>query len=263
VRHTAGVLMTSFQVILIISGNLSFLNWLTIVPCLACFDDTFWARFLPKFLVERARAAATRALPSPAGDFAAVALAFVVAILSISPVSNLVSPTQAMNASFDPLDLVNTYGAFGSVGQERFEIIFEGTYDLDAEVANWHEYEFVAKPGDPNRRPAIIAPYQPRIDWEIWFAAMSSPGNHPWTLHLIWKLLHNDPGTLSLLAKNPFPNEPPHFIRAELYRYRFTPPDKHDGTWWTRERVGSWLPPLSADHPEFRKLLQEAGWLRE
>ena len=257
----AGVLMVSFQVILIISGNLSFLNWLTIVPCLACFDDTFWAKFLPSFLVKRAREAATRAQPSPAGDFAAVALAFVVAILSIGPVSNLVSPSQAMNASFDPLDLVNTYGAFGSVGRERFEIIFEGTRDPSPESATWSAYEFVAKPGDPRRRPPFIAPYQPRIDWEIWFAAMSTPGNHPWTFHFIWKLLHNDPGTLSLLANNPFPDAPPRYIRGELYRYHFTPPGKNDGTWWTREPVGAWLPPLSVDHPEFRKILEAEGWL--
>jgi len=260
-RHVAGVLMAGFQVVLIISGNLSFLNWLTIVPCLACFDDTFWAKFLPRFFVERARAAAARAQPSSAVEFASVALAFIVCILSIGPVMNLLGEEQAMNRSFDPLDLVNTYGAFGAVGRERFEIIFEGTNDPSPASARWRAYEFVAKPGDPHRRPPIIAPYQPRLDWEIWFAAMSSPGNHPWTLHFIWKLLHNDKGTLSLLANNPFPTEPPRYIRAELYRYHFTPPDKNDGTWWTRERVGSWLPPLSADHPEFIKLLQAQGWL--
>lgn len=260
-RHVAGLFMAGFQVVLIISGNLSFLNWLTIVPCLACFDDTFWAKLLPNFLVQRARDAATRAQPSAAIDFAAVALAFIVCILSIGPVMNLLGEEQAMNRSFDPLDLVNTYGAFGAVGRERFEIIFEGTSDPSPENATWRAYEFVAKPGDPRRRPPIVAPYQPRLDWEIWFAAMSSPANHPWTLHFIWKLLHNDQGTLSLLANNPFPTEPPRYIRAELYRYHFTPPGKNDGTWWTRERVGSWLPPLSIDHPEFRKLLQAEGWL--
>ena len=263
-RHVAGVLMAGFQGVLIISGNLSFLNWLTIVPCLACFDDTFWARFLPRPLVVRAKAAGDAAAsrtPSPAAEFAAVALAFVVAILSIEPVMNLISPGQVMNTSFNRLNLVNTYGAFGTVGRERFEIIFEGTLDASPDNATWREYEFVAKPGDPRRRPPIIAPYQPRIDWQIWFAAMSTPQQYPWTLHFTWKLLHNDAGTLSLLANNPFPAEPPRFIRAELYRYRFTPPDKDDGTWWTRERVGTWLPPLSVDHPEFRRILEAEGWL--
>ncbi|HSI14403.1 MAG TPA: lipase maturation factor family protein, partial [Chthoniobacter sp.] len=126
-RHAAGVLMAGFQVVLIISGNLSFLNWLTIVPCLACFDDTFWARLLPRALVQRAEAAGDAAAlrpSSPAAEFAVVALAFVVAILSIEPVTNLISPGQVMNTSFNRLNLVNTYGAFGTVGRERFEIVF-------------------------------------------------------------------------------------------------------------------------------------------
>jgi hypothetical protein len=257
----AGLLMISFQATLVISGNLSFLNWLTIVPCLACLDDGFWALVLPKFLVRRAQAASARALPSNAMEFAAVALALVVGLLSIQPVMNLFSERQQMNASFDPLDLVNTYGAFGSVGRERFEIIFEGTRDRSPDNATWHAYEFVAKPGDPQRRPPFIAPYQPRLDWEIWFAAMGSYEQYPWTLHFVWKLLHNDSGTLSLLAGNPFPGEPPRYIRAQLYRYRFTRPDEHDGTWWHRELVGPWLPALSAENADFRRVLALEGWL--
>ena len=259
-RHIAGLLMASFQIILIISGNLSFLNWLTIVPCLACFDDTIWRPFLPRFLVERARLAASRAQHSTALEFATVALALVIGILSIEPVMNLISPGQVMNTSFNRLSLVNTYGAFGSVGRERFEIIFEGTHDASPEGAAWREYEFKDKPGDPRRRPPIVAPYQPRLDWQIWFAAMASPREYPWTLHFIWKLLHNDEGTLSLLANNPFPNEPPRYIRAELYRYRFTRPDEADGSWWKRERVGQWLPPLSADNPDLLQFLKAEGW---
>src|SRR5947207_1630468 len=132
-----------------------------------------------------------------------------------------------------PLDRVNTYGAFGSVGRERDEIIFEGTEDsVITGDTKWKEYEFKAKPGDPNRRPPFVAPYQPRIDWQIWFAAMASPEEYPWTLHFVWKLLHNDPGTLSLLANNPFPNAPPHYIRAPLYRYRFAPIGEKE--WWKR-----------------------------
>jgi hypothetical protein len=260
-RHVAGVLLAGFQVVLIISGNLSFLNWLTIVPCLACFDDTFWARLLPRWFVQRARQAAESAQPSSAQEFAAVALAVVVALLSIDPVVNLISPGQVMNTSFNRLNLVNTYGAFGSVGRERSEIVFEGTFSPSPESAEWREYEFPAKPGDPRRCPAIIAPYQPRLDWQIWFAAMATPRDYPWTLHFAWKLLHNDAGTLSLLANNPFPNEPPRYIRAVIYRYRFTRPDEADGTWWKRERLGLWLPPLSADQPDLRRFLEAQGWL--
>jgi len=260
VRHVAGLLLVSFQAFLICSGNLSFLNWLTIVPCLACFDDSFWAWLLPRWLGERARRAAAQARPSEAQKITVLGFAFVVAVLSIPPVMNLFSPQQHMNTSFEPFRLVNTYGAFGHVGRERYEIIFEGTRSDTLESATWREYEFPAKPGDPRRRPALIAPYQPRLDWQIWFAAMATPDYYPWTVHFVWKLLHNDAGTLSLLANNPFPDEPPRYIRAELYRYRFTPPAENDGSWWKRERIGPWLPPLRADQPEFRRYLEAHGW---
>jgi hypothetical protein len=259
-RHIAGVLLVTFQIFLIISGNLSFLNYLTIIPFLACFDDTFLRHILPKSLVRRAERAREQSEPSRVYNTVAMALAILVAWLSIAPVLNMASGRQLMNYSYDPLDLVNTYGAFGSVGRERYEIIFEGTEDtLITADTKWKEYEFTAKPGDPNRRPPFIAPYQPRIDWQIWFAAMASPAEYPWTLHFVWKLLHNDPETLSLLANNPFPKAPPHYIRARLYRYRFAPIG--DPAWWKREPVGEWLPALSTDNADFRRLLGAMNWV--
>jgi hypothetical protein len=259
VRHIAGVLLVTFQIFLIVSGNLSFLNYLTIIPFLACFDDTFLRHFLPGALVSRAERAAQQSQPSRINNAIAVALSILVAWLSIPAVLNLASGRQLMNYSFDPLDLVNTYGAFGTVGREREEIIFEGTEDtLITADTKWKEYEFKAKPGDPNRRLPFVAPYQPRIDWQIWFAAMASPADYPWTLHFVWKLLHNDPGTLSLLANNPFPDAPPHYIRAQLYRYRFAPIGEN--SWWKREPVGQWLPALSTDNQQFRRLLEGMGW---
>ena len=259
-RHIAGAVLVTFQIFLIISGNLSFLNYLTIIPFLACFDDTFFRRFLPEALVRRAQRAAQQSQPSRINNAVAVALSVVIAWLSIPTVLNLGSGRQLMNYSFDPLDLVNTYGAFGTVGRERDEIIFEGTDDaLITGDTKWKEYEFKAKPGDPNRRPPFIAPYQPRIDWQIWFAAMASPSEYPWTLHFVWKLLHNEEGTLSLLANNPFPNAPPHYIRARLYRYHFAPPG--DQAWWKREPIGEWLPALSLDDPRLRQLLEAMDWL--
>jgi hypothetical protein len=214
---------------------------------------------LPKKLVRRAEQAAQESEPSRINNTIAIALSILVVYLSIAPVLNMVSGRQLMNYSYDPLDLVNTYGAFGTVGRERDEIIFEGTDDLFITGdTKWKEYQFTAKPGDPNRRPPFIAPYQPRIDWQIWFAAMASPAEYPWTLHFIWKLLHNDPGTLSLLASNPFPGAPPHFIRARLYRYRFAPPG--DPAWWKREPIGQWLPALSPDDSEFQRFLTAMDW---
>ena len=149
-RHVAGVVMLGFQILLILSGNLSFLNYLTIVPVLACFDDELLARVLPEGLVSRAEEAAERAAPSRLQQAVAVALAALIAFLSIAPVANLLSPGQVMNTSFGALDLVNTYGAFGSVGKVRYEIVLEGTSDetID-EATRWKPYEFLCKPGDP------------------------------------------------------------------------------------------------------------------
>ncbi len=260
-RHVAGAILLSFQIILILSGNLSFLNWLTIVPILACYDDSLLKRLLPARLATRASRAEAEARPSVLQPIAVAALAVLVAFMSINPILNLLSARQAMNTSFDRFDLVNTYGAFGSVGRERAQIVFEGTEDeaID-ERTRWKEYEYKCQPADPSRRPCIVSPYHDRLDWQIWFAAMSSPERYPWTLHFVWKLLHNDPGALSLLDGNPFPGRPPRYVRAQLYRYEFAPPGNPEGVWWRRTLVGSWLPPLSTDDPRLLRFLAAYGW---
>ena len=261
-RHIAGVIIISFQIVLILSGNLSFLNWLTILPALACFDDSFWSKLFPRAFLQRAGVPTGSVLPGVPAQRVAWVVAAIVAMLSIQPVANMLSPAQVMNTSFDPLNLVNTYGAFGSVGRVRLNVVFEGTdaatpYDN----ATWREYPYRALPVALDRRPVQIAPYQPRLDWQMWFAAMDTPQQYPWTLHLIWKLLHNDPGALSLFGGNPFPDKPPRYIRAVLYSYSFAPPGNPEGLWWKRQEQGLWLPPLSADDPRLLDFLRQAGWL--
>jgi hypothetical protein len=253
--------MTSFMVILIFSGNLSFLNWLTIIPALACFDDMFWRRVLPKFIVKAADRSAEGASKTPVSHWVTSLLyAGVVAWLSIGPVKNLISSEQAMNTSFDRLHLVNTYGAFGTVDRERFELVFQGT---DSEVADlladWKDYEFKAKPTDPMRRPVIISPYHYRLDWAAWYSWHRVPGRNEWVPNFLWKLLHNDPGTLSLLAHNPFPDSPPKVVRVLVYRYRFA---TEGPAWWTREREGTHIYPLSKDSPQLQRIVRDAGWVR-
>ncbi len=274
-RNWAGLVMAGFMGMLIFSGNLSFLNWLTIVPCLACVDDSIWRRLLPGWLVRRAEMAEATRKVSRAPLIAGCVFALVVAALSVAPVMNLFSPKQAMNASFDRLHLVNTYGAFGTVGRERYEIVFEGTDEsLGVDSPQWREYEFKVKPGNPDRRPSVITPYHHRLDWQIWFASipavhgdlrtMPRPEHYPWVLHFIWKLLHNDTGTLSLLANNPFPEKPPRYVRAALYRYRFAPLGAGGdvAAWWQRERVGLWYPAASLYTPELRRFLEAHGMIR-
>lgn len=253
VRRVCGTVIVAFQLTLMLSGNLAFLNWISLVSAVACFDDAVWARLLPA----RWRAAvAARTEPSqpPSTSHLRVGrvLCVVVALLSIPPVINLLSSHQRMNASFEPFALVNTYGAFGGVGRFRDEIILEGTSG-PADGTDWREYELPCKPGDPRRRPCAISPYQFRLDWQIWFAAMSTADEEPWMWVFVSKLLRNDPGALGLLEHNPFPDQPPRLIRARLYRYEFAP--LGDPAWWRRELVGEWMPPVSADDPRFGEML--------
>jgi lipase maturation factor len=262
-RHIAGVIMVLLQVVLILSGNLSFLNWLTIIPALACFDDDFWARILPRPLVRKAKEAEEQSEESKPMLTTAWVVTAVVALLSIQPALNLFSSQQTMNGSFDPFDLVNTYGAFGSVGQERANVIFEGTMDdTTGNKAVWKEYEYKYLPARLDKMPPQIAPYQPHLDWQLWFAAMSTPDQYPWVYNLSWKLLHNDAGALSLFADNPFPGKPPRYIRAVLYRYRFAEPGNPQHLYWQRDRLGDWMPVLSVGNPQLVAFLRYQGWLK-
>jgi hypothetical protein len=149
---------------------------------------------------------------------------------------------------------VNTYGAFGSIGRNRAEIVIEGTSDpVMTATTSWHAYEFKGKPGDPSRRPPQIAPYHLRIDWLMWFAAMGSPEQQPWFQEFLVRLLTGDRESRTLLAFDPFPDRPPTWIRASFYNYRFTTPAerRQTGEWWHRELVGLYWPPvrLQTDQP--------------
>jgi hypothetical protein len=262
-RHIAGVVIVLFQITLILSGNLSFLNWVTIVPALACFDDGFWSRILPRSLVQRAEEAEANSEPSKPMLTTAWVVTAIIGMLSIQPAFNLLSPRQIMNTSFDPFDLVNTYGAFGTVGQKRLNLVYEGTMDDDStDKANWQPYVYRGLPVLLNKRPPQIAPYQLRLDWEMWFAAMGTSEDYLWTYNLAWKLLHNDPGAISLFAANPFPGKPPKFIRAVLYRYSFAKPGNVQGNWWKRERIRLWLPVMSANNKQLILFLKSRGWIQ-
>jgi hypothetical protein len=237
----AGLVTIVFQLILIASGNLSWLNWITIVLCIPTLDDR-WFSWLP------IGAPAALMEPHLVQRLLVYGAAALVAVLSVGPVRNMLSPGQIMNTSFEPLHLVNTYGAFGSITRTRNEIIIEGTDDaVITPASTWREYEFKGKPGDPARRPPQVAPYHLRLDWLMWFAAFSTPDEHPWFTALLAKLLEGDAGTLSLLRKNPFPDRPPRYVRAQYYEYRFTTREERraSGRWWNRQLVGTYFSPAS------------------
>lgn len=260
VRQVAGSLIIVFQLCLISSGNLAFLNWLTIVVTLSCFDDGAFVRFLP------ARCRRALALPiEPLGRARRVltgALLSLIGLLSLDPIFNLLSARQRMNSSFDPFSLVNTYGAFGSITRERNEIVLEGTSaeTLD-ENTRWLPFELPCKPGDPQRRPCVVAPYQYKLDWQLWFAAFGSASQQPWLLHLVDKLLRGDHVVDSLFAVQPFRAHPPRYVRALFYRYRFAASGA-PGVYWQRQLLGEYLRPLSLDDRGFHAYLRAHGFER-
>ena len=152
-----------------------------------------------------------------------------------------------MNTAFDPLRLVNTYGAFGSITRVRREIIVEGTSDgVVTPATEWREYEFKGKPGDPMRRPRQFAPYHLRLDWLMWFIPLSPRYGRSWFRPFLERLLANDRDTLKLLRHNPFPDSPPVYVRARLFEYRFTTRDERRRTkaWWDRAPIGEYVPPM-------------------
>jgi hypothetical protein len=230
--------MLATQAYLVASGNYAWLNVVTMVVTVAA---------LPDGLVG---AAPGPPFAAPPLWFAAAegALAALVVALSWWPVRNLVGRWQLMNYSYNPLHLVNSYGAFGSVTRERYEIVVEGT---DAEEIRtdtvWRAYELRGKPGDVRRRPPQVAPYHLRLDWLMWFAALSPAREAVWFLPFLEKLLEGDRATLRLLRRDPFPDAPPIWVRARFYRYRFTTrrQRRQTGAFWTRELAGECVRPVT------------------
>ncbi|MEU0083399.1 lipase maturation factor family protein [Streptomyces sp. NPDC006274] len=234
VASIAAALIVVTQLWLVLSGNFAWLNWLTIVLALSAVDGSPIAGAHP--------------LPPAPLWYQVVVLAVtaLVLVLSYRPALNLFSKQQAMNRSYDSLHLVNSYGAFGTVGRVRQELVVEGTDDRTVhEGTVWREYEFKGKPGDVRRLPRQYAPYHLRLDWMMWFAALSPAYARPWFLPFVERLLEGDRDTLRLLRRNPFPDAPPAQVRARLYRYRFTTrrERRETGARWHRTFVREFLAP--------------------
>lgn len=245
----AGCLIIVHQLVLIASGNYAWLNWLTVVLGFSAFGDNVLAAVLP--------------LPAPAAsarpatfDWLLYALGAATLLLSVAPIKNLLSKQQAMNQSYNSLHLVGSYGAFGSVTRARHEVIVEGTLSPSPDDAEWREYEFKAKPGDPKRRPPQWAPYHLRLDWLMWFLPLRvmitpsrvlSRGQPLWFERFVQRLLEGDRTTLALLGHNPFPDEPPRYVRASFYEYELASPRerRRTGRHWNRRYLGEFLPPRS------------------
>ena len=259
VSSIAGVITILFQGGIFISGNLSWLNALTMVLAFSTFDGRSLSILLPGPPPQMHA-------PPLALKIATAAVVILVAWLSVRVVRNLLSPNQVMNTVYNRFHVVGSYGAFGAITRPRYEIIVEGTEEaVLTSSTKWRAYEFRGKPGDPTRLPLQIAPYHLRLDWLMWFAAMSSYRRHPWFVHFVGKLLEGDRAALGLLRNNPFPSQPPRYVRALLYEYEFTsPPERAErGQWWKRKFVSVYFPPVSLQIGPFREMLERQGWLAE
>jgi hypothetical protein len=243
VAFAAGVILISQQAVLIISGNYSWLNWLTVVLGFSAFDD--------EILHYGGPVMAARPL---AWEIVLWVVAVATLAMSIQPALNLISKNQMMNYSYNRFHLVGAYGAFGNVSKERYEVVIEGTTDpVITPATEWKEYAFKGKPGDVRRTPPQVAPYHLRLDWLVWFLPFGVAvtghgirvyGHKLWFLRFVKRLLENDAGILRLMKGNPFAGGAPTFVRAQFYQYWYTTPEERraTGAWWRRELLGTYMP---------------------
>jgi hypothetical protein len=256
IASVAALLMIGTQLYLVVSGNYAWLNWITIVVSSAAIADTV----VPAGVLSALGLTGSAFPALPTWYLVAVlTVTLLVVVLSYFPVRNMASPAQAMNASFEPFHLVNTYGAFGTVGRVRHEVIVEGTNGDPTSDEDWRAYEFKGKPGDPRRMPRQFAPYHLRLDWLMWFIPLSPMYGEGWFVPFLRRLLEGDPAILRLLRHNPFPDRPPLYLRARLERYRFTSwrELRETGAWWQRTPAGDLVGPIqlagsSGDRPAGR-----------
>ncbi|MFB6311952.1 MAG: lipase maturation factor family protein [Salinirussus sp.] len=239
-----GLATIGFQGWLMLTGNFAWLNALTIVQAIATLSDGVIAPLIP--------ITAPVPTPTPLPLIAlSAAVGAVVIVLSIRPAANMLSPRQVMNTSFDPLHLVNTYGAFGSITRPRYQLVVEGAASTNPDPDEWQKYAFYGQPVAVDERPPQIAPYHLRLDWQLWFAAMQPrPGpRQRWLLTFLERLLESDPDTLALVRNDPFDGEPPAVVRVSRYEYRYTSPEDRleSGNWWHRERLATYIEAVDRD----------------
>lgn len=248
-RHGAAALLIALQIIIAATGNYCFFNLLTVALCFLLIDDAFWSRWFR-----------TGGTHSPVrGAVALPAIAVLVITLPVNAilVFSAFKPTAegprsiaTLAGYLESFHVVSGYGLFRVMTKSRPEIIVEGS----ADGVEWAPYEFKWKPGDVKGAPRWVAPHQPRLDWQMWFAALGTYRHNPWFVSFVERLLRNRPEVTGLLAHNPFPNAPPRYVRANLFEYHFTTVAEHEatGAWWKREERGQYLPAVSLENFERR-----------
>ena len=243
-RLTGVLGLLTLQVLIAMTGNYCFFNLLTVALCLLAVDDACWPRI------------GRRARSRPQVRGAAWPLWILVPVVAVDlalsgplvwnglfPEADWPSFFSVPYAFLEPFRSLNGYGLFRVMTKTRPEIIVEASQD----GYTWRAYEFKYKVGDPMRAPPIVAPHQPRLDWQMWFAALDDIRGEPWFMNFLARLLQGSPAVLRLIETNPFPDAPPRYIRARLFEYHFTNAleKKQTGGWWRREEAGLYCPPVS------------------
>jgi hypothetical protein len=243
------------QVLILATGNYGFFNLLALVLCIPLLDDAVWLRgrrALPSEREPHVREASVLALVVRGAVLGPIAIAFVgvsiaAAMFRVGLAESVPTPLVRAYEAVMPFESINAYGLFQDMTLRRPEVIVEGSDD----GRRWLEYAFRYKPGDVYRRPAFCTPYMPRLDWQMWFAALSLPRQaDPWLWNFLERLREGDPAVLGLMGRNPFPDHPPKYVRVALYDYRFTTASeaRRTGAWWVRTRIDE--PPVGVGPPE-------------
>ena len=242
-RFCAGLGILLLQCCILITGNYNWFNLQTMLLCLLLFDDAAFQKCLPRRVVQ----VLSRRVPlrsSKAASIVVGAWGLVLVFVSLVQMDDRFggSPPMALRAIdqwIEPMRMVSSYGLFAVMTTERNEIIIEGSDD----GVEWREYGFPYKPGDVARRPPWNIPHQPRLDWQMWFAALDDPRRVDWFPHFLERLLQNEPTVTALLAGNPFAEKAPRYIRAQFYSYTFSSAEEmRKGFWWQRRSMGLYFP---------------------
>jgi lipase maturation factor 1 len=237
-KQIAAIGTIGFQILIFLTGNYTFFNLLTIALCLFLLDDLFLSSIVKTKPIGVARS----------NRYISAVLVVFVLLASLTQLAGMFGVrtpvfVEAIVARTSQFGIVNQYGLFATMTTSRPEISIEGSND----GVEWQPYVFRYKPGPLNRAPAWVAPGQPRLDWQMWFAALGNYRENPWLLRFMMRLLQGSIPTLELIEQNPFAGKPPQYIRAMEYEYHFTNFDerRQTGNWWKRELKGAYFPPIS------------------
>ena len=244
-KHLAFVLLVTLQVLIAVSGNYAFFNWLAVALCFLLLDDAVLSPRRQPAPAEGSRRRWPVGVLAPVASVLLLASVLQLVLTVRRSAEGLPRPAMRLLELISPLSSVNRYGLFAVMTTRRPEIVVEGSADGET----WRPYEFRFKPGDVSRGPRFVAPHQPRVDWQMWFAALESCRGNPWLVNLLARLLQGEPAVLRLLASNPFPDGPPRYVRTLLYDYRFTDwkTRRATGAWWTRRLQGPYCPVVSRE----------------